>query len=196
MIWDKEKGFVEFKTAYRSFRNSLGLSEVDYRSRLELAPYITRIFQFLNKEMVLLGDKATIKDKLEKIFKIFEEGSDKIVDEKALDMAKDLELTDKTVNDEVKYVQDRFVFCWTNIMSTLCERLRIQYFDLLHPRPSDGECPCHCGKGQTQKDWEKWTSGIWPEDEEANRYAGGLSGQASWRPSANTSECLCNGRRK
>lgn len=196
MKWDKETGFVEFKTSYRSFRNSLGLSEVDYRTRLELAPYITRIFQFLNKEMILLGDKATIKDKLERIFKIFEEGSDKIVDEKALELAKELELTDKTVDDEVKYNQDRFVFCWTNIMSTLCERLRLQYFDILHPRPSDGECPCHCGKGQTQKDWENWTSGIWPEDEEASRYVGGLSGQPSWRPSANISECLCGGRIK
>ena len=194
MKWDKEQGYVEFKTAYKSIRNSLGLSEIDYISRTELAPYITKIFKYLNEELIMLGDKATLKEKIEKVMEILEKGANNIVDLKIEELEVSLDVLDKSPDDEVKYSKDRFIFSWTNIMSTLCQRLRLQYYDLLKPKLSDGECPCCCGKGQTQKDWENWKSGIWPEDEEAERYGSGLAGQPSWRPSLDIPDCLCGGR--
>lgn len=166
MKWDQEKDWIEYKTATDNIKNSLGLGSLDHWTCKHLAPYITRIYQYLNKKLIELGDDADIKDKIDLMLSVFKDGADKIVHEKTSDLAGELDLLDVSENDEVKYEEPRFVFSWTNIMSTLMERLSIQYYELLNPIVQ-GKCPqnCCCGKQEGQKEWEEYTSGVFPENE-------------------------------
>lgn len=69
---------------------------------------------------------------------------------------------------DIEYDQDRFIFCWTNLLTALYVRLKFQYAYLFVDE-YDGEC-CKCGaKGQTEYDYETWTSGVYPEDEMYDR---------------------------
>ena len=83
------------------------------------------------------------------------------------DILPDVEIIDLVDGEEFYYIDcymDRFIFCWSDFMSTLCLRLKFQYAFLFAQEP-DGEC-CKCGAhGQTETDYESWESGVYPEDE-------------------------------
>lgn len=192
MIWNEEAAYVDFKTVYNNLCAELGVSCINYWSCQHLAPYITYILKYLNKKIVTLDSKE-ILDKLEIIFQTFDHGADLIVHEKVLDLAGEVGVLDQGADDVVKYNQDRFVFCWSNILSSLIERLKPQYYDLLNPAEPN-TCPCSCTQGETYKDWEAYTSGVWPEDEESSYY--NFSSYRSWRTSSDVPECLCSGRIK
>jgi len=194
MKWNSENGYVDYTSSLELVKTILGIGVVDFEVRQELAPYLTYIMKYLSKELVLLGE-TDIKEKLQKIFDIHSDGADLIVDNNAETLA-DLIGIDTTPietesEEEINYNQDRFIFSWTNILSCLVTRLRIMYASLLEDPIAQG-CPCECGIGETRKDWEKYISGVWPEDEEYSNYS--LETTASWRVTSSIPECTCKYR--
>ena len=189
MKWNSEEGYIQYKMALSDIMTRLGISAVDYHVRPELAPYITKILQYLDRRLIELGDEADMLEKLQEVFDTFDYGADLIVDLNGLSLAKEVgvynqedeesvealddsddTLSDSTETDEpddfVPYYQDRFIFSWTNVMSCLVTRLKLMYSSLL-VEPVSQLCPCCCGsEGETFKDWESWSGKIYPEDEE------------------------------
>lgn len=178
--WDAEEGYLQYKVVLSDLMKRLGLSAVDYHVRPELAPYITKILEFVDKKLVLLGDDADILEKLNTIFDLFDYGADLIVALNADTLATEVGVYDGKTdtpnnqdepeenNDDeyITYSKDRFIFSWTNVMSCLVTRLKLMYASLLVEPVSQG-CACCCGStGETYKDWEAWSSGIYPQDEE------------------------------
>lgn len=94
--------------------------------------------------------------------------------------------------DLIPYDQDRFIFSWTNVMSCLVTRLKLQYSSLL-TEPTIQGCGCCCGKGETWQDWESYSSGVWPEDEEYGTYDYGTT-TTSWRVTSGIPQCGCSYR--
>ena len=191
MKWNNSEGYVEYKQALEFVENSLQINELNFVIRPALAPYMTRILQYLVKRLIILGDDSDILEKLQEIFDTFDYGADKIVDLNAEDLADEVGVLDVDEEDEVKYEQDRFVFSWSNLMTSLVERLKLQYASLLYQAPEQG-CSCSCGNGETWKDFEAYTSGIWPEDEEYSTYD---FGGVRTSPYTSTSGCACGGQR-
>lgn len=197
MIWKSEEGFKDYSISLSSLKKSLGIEKVDYEVRPELAPYLVYIVKHLNNLLIDAGESAGIVDKLRVIFDEHERGADMIVGLKGMKLAKEIGIeTDNTwgsVNDFfVPYEEDRFVFCWSNVMSSLITRLRLQYASLLVEPITQG-CGCCCGKGETQKDWEKYTSGVWPEEEDYSNYDYGTT--STMGLGKDGSECTCCYRR-
>jgi hypothetical protein len=194
MKWNTEDGFVDYTSSLELVKTILGINIVDFEIRPELAPYLTYTMKYLSKELVLLGD-TDIKEKLQKIFDIHSDGADLIVDNSAETLADLIGIDTIPVEIEteleINYNQDRFIFTWTNVLSCLVTRLKIMYANLLEDPISQG-CPCERGIGETQKDWEKYTSGVWPKDEEYSNYS--LETTASWRVTSPTPECTCKYR--
>ena len=185
--WNAEEGYLQYKVVLSDLMKRLGLGAVDYHVRPELAPYITKILEFVDKKLVLLGDDADILEKLNTIFDLFDYGADLIVALNADTLATEVGVydgkTDAPENQDepdgnennseedqdgeyIIYSRDRFIFSWTNVMSCLVTRLKLMYASLLVEPVSQG-CACCCGStGETYKDWEAWSSGIYPQDEE------------------------------
>lgn len=185
MKWNKKSGYLDRISAETTLKNFLGLRTLDYyvdkEVRIDIVdkkdetlikneeifiPYYTYIMKYLNEKLILLGD-TDIKSRVEKIFKIFELGAEKIAHKATLDLVRAVGIeTDNLVEDEnnILYDQDRFVFAWSSFMTFLYLRLKLQYASLFKEE-YDGEC-CRCGaKGQTESDYESWTSKVYPEDE-------------------------------
>lgn len=197
MIWKSKEGFRDYNISLSSLKKLLGIEMVDYEVRPELAPYLVYIIKHLNNLLVDAGESAGIIDKLKVIFDEQERGADMIVNLNGIELAKEIGIeTDNTwgsVNDFfVPYEEDIFVFCWSNVMSSLITRLKIQYAHLLVDPIVQG-CKCTCGTGETTKDWEKYTSGVWPEDEKYSNLDYGTT--SSWRLGNDKSECTCCNRR-
>jgi hypothetical protein len=222
MKWNSSDGYFEYKVALKNLQESLGIDVVDYIIRPELAPYLTRILQYLNKKLILLGDSSEISEKLQEVFDTFDYGANLIVNLEAYRLAKEIGVTDEDddkdphsegsgdtgesdvldddIEDEeevvgegtVPYEQDRFIFCWSNVMSSLVIRLKIQYASLLY-EPTQQGCPCCCGKGESWKDWEGYASGVYPEDEEYTNYAFAET-TSHWNTTASRRECGCGYR--
>lgn len=77
-------------------------------------------------------------------------------------------IPDTNEKGEVRYIRDRFIFSWTNILTALTIRLKFTYPHFFVDE-YNGEC-CTCtSKGQTTKDYDTWTSGVYPEDEMYDR---------------------------
>jgi hypothetical protein len=186
--WNADEGYLQYKVALSDLMKRLGLGAVDYHVRPELAPYITKILEFVDKKLVLLGDDADILEKLNTIFELFDYGADLIVALQADTLATEVGVYDEEIpteeetlddqddteeeesneeeGDYIIYSRDRFIFSWTNVMSCLVTRLKLMYAGLLVEPVSQG-CACCCGStGETYKDWEAWSSGIYPQDEE------------------------------
>ena len=190
MIWKSKEGFRDYNISLSSLKKLLGIEMVDYEVRPELAPYLVYIIKHLNNLLVDAGESAGIIDKLKVIFDEQERGADMIVNLNGIKLAKEIGIeTDNTwgsVNDFfVPYEEDIFVFCWSNVMSSLITRLKIQYAHLLVDPIVQG-CKCTCGTGETIKDWEKYTSGVWPEDEKYSNLDYGTT--SSWRLGNDKSE--------
>ena len=192
MIWDNKKGYQEYKESLGNIKNSLGLTNDDswFLINQDLAPYITSILKWISGKLIEQGENADIKDKLGLIFDLFEDGSEKIIALEGKSLAEEIGIeTEKLSPDDPNYLtyeQDRFIFSWTNILSSLVEHLKLQYASILQDPITQG-CPCSCGKGETIKDWESYTSGIYPEDEEYSEY--GLRGVPS--TTSPIPECTC-----
>lgn len=192
MKWNDKNGYLTYQSALQSLKSQLGISNIDYTLRCELAPYITYILDYINKRVILLGTEVDIKTKIQEIFDIFELGTDKIVSGAVLDLVWELGMDtgDIYVDDkEIPYNQDRFVFSWSNVMTALVVRLKFQYAALL-VQPESGECSCSnsCGRGQTTADYETWQSGVYPEDEEYSYYTY-TDTVSLWRTDAEYPEC-------
>ena len=207
MIWNSETGYLEYKVALDSLMSRLGIGITDFIVRPELSPYLTRILIYLNQQLVLLGDDAEMSEKLQKMFDIFDHGAELIIADSARNLAEEIgqldesdEIVENTGEEEeeneyyVPYDQDRFIFSWTNVLSSLITRLKIQYANLLVDEVSTQGCGCCCAKGESYKDWESYRSGVWSDEEEYNSYDLGNS-TSTWRVGANISQCGCGYRK-
>lgn len=180
MKWNNEKGFLEYSASVRNIKSLLGIAEIGHIDYIcELAPYATYILKYLSEKLSLLeGQDFSIL--LEEVFNIFDTGSKMIIYGGARDLALEIGIDEGDVyieNEEIPYNQERFIFTWTNIYSSLVTRLKLQYANLL-TQSINLECPCDCAPGQTTYDYEKWTSGIYPEDENYQYYT---ETKTSWR---------------
>lgn len=163
MYWDKEDCYPVFVEARDFLLRKLGIPQLDFSRREVLIPYFTAILKYLNKRLILLGTDD-IKSLVQEVFDTFDYGADLICDKHVLDLTVEVGIP----TDDINYDQDRFVFSWTDFMTSLCMRLKFQYA-YLFTQDYDGDC-CKCGaKGQTWKDYESWMSGVYPEDEEYDR---------------------------
>ena len=179
MKWDKNEGYIEYKTALTTFQEFLKIP-VDYYFRPELSLYLTKILEYINRKIIEIGEDSDIKTKIQEVFDIFEYGADKIIASATRELASDV-----GVLEYDEYNQEYFVFAWSNVLSTVALRLKLQYANLLEVEQERG-CPCCCGRGEDWHDWEKYTSGIYPEDE-ANIYSGDTG--SSWRVTSDIPEC-------
>ena len=190
MKWDNKTGYISYNNYLNTVKVYLGISGIDYNMRCELAPYITYILGYVSNRLILVGEGMDIKNYIQEIFDIFDYGSDKIISGGALDLAREIGITTDPT-DEIVYDQDRFVFSWSNVLTALVMRIKYQYANLL-TQPIITDCPCDCSRGQTTKDYENWTSGVYPEDE--NWEAGNVIVE-SWRITSSYPECTKCGRK-
>lgn len=173
MIWNNQKGYIRYVAAETNIKSILGISQLDnyVDSEKLLFPYVTTILEYINEKLIILGIDADIKQKINEIYRIFEYGSEKIIHEETMDLVRELGISteiNESAEDYIPFSRDRFVFAWTNLLSTMCLRLKFQFAHLF-AQEDDGEC-CHCGaKGQNTKDYESWTSRVFPDDEEYDR---------------------------
>lgn len=168
MKWNKENGYVEYQISLKSIKDYLGINQFFFdTTRCEMAPYATYILKYINKRLLLLGEDSDIKQKIQEIFDIYDYGADKIVHNAALDLAFTIGISTDDIyieGEEIPYNQDIFIFTWSNVLTSLYTQIKLQYSHLLY-QPSDNECPCEYPKGQLTCDFESWTSGVYPEDE-------------------------------
>lgn len=164
MTWNNQECYTLFTQYVEYLKNSLGISQVDfYMVRPELLPYYTQITKYLNERLIILGTDD-IKSKIIEILDIFDHGAELICNGGTLDLAREVEIP----SGDPEYMCCRFVFSWTNALSTLCLRLKFQYAYLFEPE-YDPFC-CRCGAiGETYEDYESWTSGVFPNDEAFDR---------------------------
>lgn len=190
MLWGS-KDIFRYNVARKYLINRLGISTLDSLDRPELIPYLTYIYEYINGRLEKLGDKATIKTLVTEIFDIFDYGADKIIYDNAINLAFDLGIstTDCFVEDkEIPYVHDRFVFAWTNALTGLCVRLKLQYSYLFSDTNS---CECTCSSAQPN--YDAYCSHIYPEDDNYGiKY--NTEANTSWRPGAEYKECNCHSR--
>ena len=164
MIWNNQECYTLFTQYVEYLKNSLGISQVDfYMVRQELLPYYTQITKYLNERLIILGTDD-IKTKIIEILEIFDHGAELICNGGVPDLAREVGIP----TGDSEYRCCRFVFAWTNALSTLCLRLKLQYAYLFEPE-YDPFC-CRCGAiGETYEDYESWTSGVFPNDESYDR---------------------------
>lgn len=165
MVWDYKECQVLYAEALEYLKSSLGITQLDLDlDRQCLLPYQVVIIKYLNRKLIELG-ADDIKDKIEKIFDIYDEGTVRIVED--LEPRQYAEEIGCEIENEEFYCC-RFVFAWTNLLTALCIRLKFQYAYLFE-QTGDSEC-CVCGgRGETWKDHESWVSNVMPNDEDYDR---------------------------
>jgi hypothetical protein len=151
-----------------------------------LLPYHTVILEYINQKLIELGTDE-IKPKIQKILDIFDWGADLICTTRAKELADCIGIDTESEN----YDQDRFIFSWTNLMTSLCLRLKLQYLYLFEQTVSTDCCSCDKAKGQTQEDYESWSSGVYPSDEVYDRTNYARTGSA-WGLTTEPGKCECN----
>ena len=168
MVWDYEACYLKYIQAADYLTRSLGISQLDLDlDRKVLLPYQTQILDYLNTRLIKLGT-SDIKAKIEEIFNTFSWGADLICSEAAIELGRQVGIG----TEDEPYDQDRFVFSWADLMSTLRLRLKLQYAYLFADDgsgSSDDNCCSCCGHGQTTLDYESWQSGVYPSDETYDR---------------------------
>ena len=169
MKWNEQEGYVKYKSSLTSLKTFLGgIGNLDIYIRPELAPYITHIISYLNTQLTLMDEGTDLKGYIQEIMDIFSYGADMIVIGDALGLAIEVGIdtgTEWNEDDELPYCQDRFVFCWSNIMTYLTTLLKLLYAGLFAQETED--CLCECGGRRVNvgHDNDEWQSGIYPEDE-------------------------------
>lgn len=193
MKWNDKTGYITYKVALQNIKSYLGISEIDYFMRCELAPYITYILDYISKRLVLLSEDSGIKEYIQEVFTIREEGESKIIYGAVDELRNEVGIDNGEIyveDSEIPYVEDRFIYSWSNIMTALLVRIKFQYAGLLAQDPNN-DCPCGdtCYPGQTIKDFESWTSGVYPEDEEYSYYNYKDVTSTDWRVNNDIPEC-------
>ena len=193
MKWNDKTGYITYKVALQNIKSYLGLSEIDYFMRCELAPYITYILDYISNRLVLLSEDSGIKEYIQEVFTIREEGESKIIYGAVDDLRSEVGIDPGEIyvdGCEIPYVEDRFIYSWSNIMTALLVRIKFQYASLFAQDPNN-DCPCgdSCYPGQTVKDFESWTSGVYPEDEEHSYYNYEDATSTGWRVNNDVPEC-------
>ena len=167
MKWNEQEGYINYSTSLASIRSMLGVGALDFYLRPELSPYVTYILCYLNRKLINLG-VVDIKTYIQEVFDIFDHGADLIIVGAAFDLAIEVGIDTGDVwieGQEVPYMQDRFIFCWSNVLTTITQILRLSYSGLFAQEEED--CPCKCGGTRitTNKENDEWSSGIYPNDE-------------------------------
>lgn len=192
MKWNDEKGYITFQSSMYNLKSFLGIGTLDIIERCELLPYYTYILNFLSSKLILLGPDATMSTKLQEVFNIFDWGTDLILAHGTLDLAWALgiETTDYYIEGvELPYDQEYLVFAWSNAMTALSVRLKLQYSHLLYQSTNTDCHSCNngCSVGLTTNDLENWKSGVYPEDEEYTAVT--TTSGNSWRVNSDITEC-------
>lgn len=191
MRWNNQDGYIRYTSALTSLKNLLGITQIDYYTkRSELSPYVTYILEYLVKRLILLGEDADIKLKIQEILDTFDYGADMIIDGAVLNLVCEVGISTSQAcveGEEIPFNRDRFIFTWSNVLTALCIRLKFQYACLFEPA-DDGEC-CKCGAtGQTFRDFESWRSDIYPNDESYDR-SNYLRNDGWWTTNITAPEC-------
>lgn len=193
MKWNDKTGYITYKKALQNIKSYLGISEIDYFMRCELAPYITYILDYISNRLVLLSEDSEIKEYIQEVFTIREEGESKIIYGAVDNLRSEVGIDPGEIyvdGCEIPYVEDRFIYSWSNIMTALLVRIKFQYASLFAQDPNN-DCPCgdSCYPGQTVKDFESWTSRVYPEDEEHSYYNYEDATSTGWRVNNDVPEC-------
>lgn len=189
--------YSEYAKNVEVIKSYLGIDTIDwYTGRTELAPYLLYITGYLAKELIELGKDADITEKINRIFEISEHGADLIVGDDCRVLAEEIgmtEIMEEILPGYIEFNADRWNFCWSDALSSLSMRLKWNYSSLL-VEPIEQGCPCSCGTGETTKDWEAYSSGVWPEDENYKGfgYSPITNGGLSKIPSCNCGYRLTN----
>ena len=194
MKWNDEKGYVTFQSSMYNLKSLLGVGVIDIVERTELMPYYTYIFKYISERLILLGPDSSINTKIQEIFDLLDWGTDLVISNSTLDLAWTLgiETTDYLIEGtDLPYNQEYLVFTWSNALTALSVRLKLQYSHLLYQSTtSDCGCCCNgCSTGLTTQDLENWTSGVYPEDENYS----GTNSSNSWRVNSDINQCTCRG---
>lgn len=172
MKWNNETGYIDYKSSLQSILTLLNISQIDYYlEKCELIPYITYILKYINKRLLLLNTED-IRILIQEVFDIHDKGADDIILGCTRNLIREIGIDEGDVwveNEEIPYNQDRFIYSWSNVLTALVTRLKLQYSYLLN-QPISNDCPCECEPGQDTKDFENWTSGVYPEDESYSYY--------------------------
>lgn len=190
MNWNYEIAYTEFQEASEYIKNKLGIVQLDFDlGRQVLLPYQVMILKYLNSKLIQTASED-IKVNIQLILDTYSYGADLICfgpieDEEEEWKTGTLKLAAEVLGPDgveaEEYDTDRFVFAWTNALTSLCLRLKLQYAYLFEQEPS-GDC-CQCGaKGETDRDFESWVSGVYPEDELYDR-TNYLRSNSSWQVS-------------
>ena len=193
MKWNDKNGYIIYKVALQNIKSILGISQIDYSLRCELAPYITYILDYISKRLTLLPEGSDIKVSIQEIFDIKEHGETKILYGDVEDLRRELGIDNGEIyvdNEEIPYNEDRFIYSWSNVITSLLVRIKFQYQNLLSQSPTN-DCPCgdSCSPGQTVTDFENWTSGVYPEDESYSYYNYKSVTDTGWRVNNDVPEC-------
>ena len=170
MNWINSDGYVRYNVAVGTVKRILGLGAVDfYMESEELTPYITFTLEYISKRLILLGDNKELKDLVQEVLDIYNYGAEKIISLESTELAEEIGIrVTQEETDEVEYETERFVFTWTNVLTSIVVRLRFLY-PFLFADVYDGEC-CKCGvRGENTTTYEAWRSGVYPEDEMYDR---------------------------
>lgn len=169
--------YTEYVVSLNYIVRVLGLRKMnEHIIRPQLGPALTAVMKYLAGKLVPL-EESHILDKIALIREEYSRGADLICQEKTLTLA-----------EEVGYQEENLellVFAWTNTLTTLYMKLINQYSALLCDDVVSPGCPCEC-IGETWKDYEEYTSGVWPEDDEFSFIE---------NDNSSTSPCGCAGKR-
>lgn len=189
MIWEYSKCQAEYTEVVEYFKNSLGLYALDHDlDHKVLLPYYTAIIKWTNAKLIAEATED-MRAKVSLILDLYTYVADQVclgpvigVEDPitgAQELAKEI-LGENILEDE-NYDQDRFIFCLGDFFSSLRLRLKFQYIHFFEQEVS-GDC-CTCGaKGQDEDDYESWTSGSYPNDEEYDR-ANYMKPNSAWKVS-------------
>ena len=100
MKWDATEGYYLYKANLTQLQEALGINTVDWDVRQELAPYLTKILQYLNREIIdRTGESDDMSQKLQVIFDIALYGADMIVSNQSYSLAQEVGVTDESDNN-------------------------------------------------------------------------------------------------
>lgn len=182
MKWNSIDGFREYEIAKDGLNSKLGLRGIPHLDRCELIPYITYIYRYLHTSLIDLGPNSDLKTRIVKILDINTTGIDLIINHSTLDLVRRLGIsnsTDYIEDEEIPYDQERFVYCWGHVLTTITYMLRLQYPQFFLPPRDNLDCHCKKCHGQDASDYESWTSGVYPSEEEVDTDLGILT--KPWR---------------
>ena len=193
MKWNDRNGYIIYKTSLQSIESMLGISQIDYSFRCELVPYITYILNYISNRLILIPEDSDILVYINEFLDIKNHGEEKILFQAVDELRLELNIDNGEIyvdNSEIPYNEDRFIYSWSNVVTAIWVRLKFQYQHLL-TQQVETDCPCgnECTPGQTFKDFESWSSKVYPEDEEFSHFNYNGKTSTDWRVGNNAPEC-------